>query len=334
MDLPVIYAPKSDISLRKFGILIPLLDHRAKQCVDTLSKFGLKVLKLSKKRPLFTPDDLALVHQKQMIENLFNPKTTSRELIKTYELIDSNGKFNRYDPSQTSMPLEQLFRNILAHASFTYYSISKALDHGWSYYLGGGMHHAHFATGSGFCQIHDGLISLRKLQKEKKIKRAWIIDLDAHKGDATAALTKNDSSVLTLSIHMKNSWPTNQKKRNLLTPWWIKSDVDIEMAKKEEDKYLDKLSKGLEKLEKIAKNIGPPDVVWIIDGADPFAQDQLPSTLPLQLSQFQMLARSAYVATFFYQRQIPQAWVIGGGYGEEVYKIHAQSILFLNALYS
>ncbi len=333
MNLPIIYCPQFELSLKKYGIFIPLLNQRSKQVVHSLHKANI-VLTPTLDIPLLTAQDLIFVHDKKMVSDLFNKKKSQAHLMATYELIDSLGNFNRYDPKQSQRPLSDLFISIRGQASATYYALKLALEKNWSYFLGGGMHHAHFKKGSGFCQIHDGIVALKKLQREKKIKRAWIVDLDAHKGDATAALAKNDPSILTLSIHMKNSWPTNQINRDPLTPWWIKSTVDIEVAEGEEKKYLKKLEAGLIKLEKYSTKIGPPDVVWVIDGADAFCQDILPSTAPLQLSQYQMLQRSSFVASFFADRKIPQAWVMGGGYGSKVYKTHTQSILFLSSLFS
>lgn len=330
MKESIIYLPQFELSLLEYGIQIPLLDQRAKKCAEILkiTPYSGPLLEINKK-------DMRRVHTNEYTAELFCDDSLGAKMIEAYELMNQDGSLNRYDPDMALKNFSQLFDSVRGQVAGTYLALKLAIDKkAWSYYLGGGMHHAHSTRGSGFCLIHDGLIALRKLQFEKIIKRAWIIDLDAHKGDGTASITSGDPSILSLSIHMKNSWPLNQKKKKGQAPWWIKSTVDIELAQNEEHLYLDKLEKGLKKLEKISLKIGPPDVVWVIDGADAYEQDILPSTTHLKLNQFEMLQRGALVATFLYERGWPSSWVMGGGYGPDVYKIHVQSILFLKALFS
>ena len=74
------------------------------------------------------------------------------------------------------------------------------------------MHHAQRAYGDGFCIVNDIVIAIRKLQAEGLVRTAWVIDIDAHKGDGTAAITLGDDSIITLSIHMAQGWPLDGKK--------------------------------------------------------------------------------------------------------------------------
>ena len=60
--------------------------------------------------------------------------------------------------------------------------------------------------GRGFCTLNDQVIAIKKLQFEDGLKNAWVIDLDVHKGDGTAECSKDDPTISTLSIHMKNGW--------------------------------------------------------------------------------------------------------------------------------
>jgi len=46
--------------------------------------------------------------------------------------------------------------------------------------LAGGFHHAFADHGEGFCVLNDIAIAIRVLFKEKKIKKALVIDLDLH----------------------------------------------------------------------------------------------------------------------------------------------------------
>ncbi|MCK6594199.1 MAG: hypothetical protein L6Q33_03290, partial [Bacteriovoracaceae bacterium] len=103
--------------------------------------------------------------------------------------------------------------------------------------------------------------------------------------------------------------------------WFIPSDLDIEHYKGEEKDYLNKLSSGLLEME---KKFGLPEVVWIVLGADPYEHDELASTQSLKLSRDEMLKRDELLFSFFSARNIPQAYVMGGGYGDESWKMYAQ----------
>lgn len=65
----------------------------------------------------------------------------------------------------------------------------------------GGMHHAGSYKASGFCIYNDHAIAIRKLQKEGKIGRATIYDLDVHAGQGTQEIFYSDPTVMTVSIH-------------------------------------------------------------------------------------------------------------------------------------
>ena len=115
------------------------------------------------------------------------------------------------------------------------------------------MHHAHYDFAHGVCPINDVVIASRKLLAEKSLNKIWIIDVDAHKGDGTATLTKGNKKIISLSMHMAEGWPLNlprETKDGSLHPSYIPSDIDIPIAKGEEDKYLSKLENGLNRLAK------------------------------------------------------------------------------------
>ena len=65
----------------------------------------------------------------------------------------------------------------------------------------GGLHHAETAHGGGFCIFSDHSIAIRKLQKEGKIKKAMIYDLDVHAGNGTQEIFYSDPTVFNISLH-------------------------------------------------------------------------------------------------------------------------------------
>ncbi|HUW21779.1 MAG TPA: histone deacetylase family protein [Candidatus Bathyarchaeia archaeon] len=71
--------------------------------------------------------------------------------------------------------------------------------------LMGGFHHAGIYSSSGFCIFNDHAIAVRKLQKEGKIKKAMIYDLDVHAGQGTQEIFYNEATVFTISLHQDPS---------------------------------------------------------------------------------------------------------------------------------
>ena len=134
------------------------------------------------------------------------------------------------------------------------------------------MHHAQYDYGNGFCLLNDIVVGLRKLQHEKVIRRAWVIDVDAHKGDGTAALTRGDDTIRTLSIHMARGWPLDgapQDSTGRPNPSFIPSDIDIPVEAGEDTLYNDRLQAGLQQLERLST----PDLAVDVSGAEPYALD-------------------------------------------------------------
>ena len=202
----IIYDQEEKMTLYEFGIEIPVSDSRVSKTFEKLRShriLGERIHEwhINKVEEKISRTDLLRVHSKGFVKTLYSDQLED-EIIRTYELIDSKGRYHRYDPAKASMPLTDLFERILNKVSGTVQCCRVALENGFCFYFGGGMHHAQKDYGNGFCLLNDIAIALRKLQAEKVIKQAWIIDVDAHKGDGTAALTEGDDSVTTLSIHM------------------------------------------------------------------------------------------------------------------------------------
>jgi acetoin utilization deacetylase AcuC-like enzyme len=185
------------------------------------------------------------------------------------------------------------------------------------------MHHGQKDFGNGFCMLNDIVIAIRKLQAERLIRTAWVIDTDAHKGDGTAALTRGDDSITTLSIHMGQSWPLDGERYDRdgnLNPSFIDSDIDIPMSQGEDHLYVSRLHEGLTKLDTFPR----PDLAVVVSGVDPFEKDELPSTSDLKLSLDQLLDRDQQVYGFLKERRIPAAFLMAGGYGSHSWKVYAQ----------
>ncbi|MGD8294646.1 MAG: histone deacetylase, partial [Desulfobacterales bacterium] len=323
----ILYDENRNEGLLEFGIQIPVLASRAAKTFDFLKCH--KVLgpnidhwHISEIKEQITKEDLLRVHSSEYVRKLFSAELEG-EIMRTYELIDAQSNYFRYDPDAATLPLHRLFDRTLTTVAGTVACCRQALDNSFCYAFGGGMHHAQHDYGAGFCPLNDIVIAIRKLQAENRIRTAWVIDTDAHKGDGTAALTRGDDTITTLSIHMADSWPLDGEKYDKagsLNPSFIASDIDIPMARGEDHLYVSRLDEGLSKLTGMPR----PDLAVVVSGADPFEKDKLPSTADLKLSLEQMMQRDLLVYQFLKSRKIPRAYLMAGGYGESSWQVFAQ----------
>ncbi|BCX14330.1 MAG: acetoin utilization protein AcuC [Patescibacteria group bacterium] len=133
--------------------------------------------------PRAEEEDLLLVH-------------TPRYLQELRRLADNNLDFDADTPVNHGM-----LEGGLYIIGGTILSLNLALQDERVVNLIGGMHHASSYKASGFCIYNDHAIAIRKLQKEGKIKKAIVYDLDVHAGQGTQEIFYHDASVMTVSIH-------------------------------------------------------------------------------------------------------------------------------------
>jgi acetoin utilization deacetylase AcuC-like enzyme len=137
-----------------------------------------------------------------------------------------------------------------------------ALDHGVAMNLAGGTHHAFPDHGEGFCVFNDVAIAIRALQRDGRIARAAIVDLDVHQGNGTHAVFADDESVFTFSMHGGKNYPFHK----------VPGRLDIELADgTRDDEYLALLAEALPRVLAAAQ----PDLVIYLAGADPHEDDRL-----------------------------------------------------------
>lgn len=320
----LLYHPEISPNWPKYGILVPLRDDRSYRVFHALKKQHPELTPLDFLPEPLGQEALLLAHCQDYVDRLFDREDCKKEVISCFELLDEQGNFHRYDPSLAQGSLIEFVSDIRRQAAMSALCMQRALEEGLCYYLGGGMHHAMSDCGRGFCLINDLVIGVRLLQQQKKIKSAWIIDVDAHKGDGTAQVTQGDESIVTFSIHMKSGWPLDQGSSE--SPWFIPSDVDIEIESGEEYLYLESLKNAIHMMESKYQR---PDLVVINQGADPYEKDELLSTQTLNLSEAQLLERDIFIDSFFSERKIPRAYLMSGGYGRESWRIYVN---FLSAL--
>jgi len=190
----------------------------------------------------------------------------------------------------------------------------RALADGWAANIGGGFHHAYPDHGEGFCVLHDVAIAIRRMQFDRAIETAMVIDTDVHHGNGTAAIFGGDSTVFTLSIHQENNYPYPKPPSSL--------DINLEDGVGD-DEYLAILDKHLHR----AFEQFQPGLIFYIGGADPYREDQLGG---LALSFEGLERRDALVFDYARRLRIPLAITLAGGYARQVadtVRIHVGTIL-------
>jgi acetoin utilization deacetylase AcuC-like enzyme len=180
--------------------------------------------------------------------------------------------------------------------------------------IGGGFHHAFPDHGEGFCVIHDVAVAIRRLQHDRAVRTAMVIDTDVHHGNGTAAIFANDPSVFTFSIHQQHNYPEPKPPSNL--------DANLPDGLGDED-YLAILESHLVR----AFHDFHPDLIFYVAGADPYREDQLGG---LALTIEGLRRRDELVFDHARRHHVPVAVTLAGGYARRVtdtVKIHVNTIL-------
>lgn len=182
-----------------------------------------------------------------------------------------------------------------------------ALQQGLAANLAGGTHHAYADHGSGFCVFNDMAVAARVMQQEwawayRQPLQVLILDLDVHQGNGTAKVFADDPSVFTVSLHGARNFPFRKER----------SDLDVELADGCTDgAYLEALEQALAEMDARFA----PGLVLYLAGADPHEGDRLGR---LKLSHDGLEARDRRVLDWAWQRRVPLAFGMAGGYGHRI----------------
>ncbi|MGH7725955.1 MAG: histone deacetylase family protein [Candidatus Eiseniibacteriota bacterium] len=233
--------------------------------------------------PLALREELETVHTPAYLEDFLNARMTERTAFS--ELPITPG----------------IVRAYVLSAGGTILACREALARGFAVNVGGGHHHAFADHAEGFCYLNDIAIGIRILQRERKIERAAVIDLDLHQGNGTAHIFLGDDSVYTFSMHQENLYPVKQP-----------SDWDIGLDNGTGDgPYLGHLSEALPRIFERAR----PDFVVYQAGADPYVKDQLGH---LEITLAGLRERDRLVLEECARQGVPCAVTFGGGYARDV----------------
>ena len=249
-------------------------------------------------------------------ERLHDPASVSREdllLVHTADYVDrfTGGRLTADEERRLGFPWSPaLVERSYRAAGGTLEAAAFAVDHGVAMNLAGGTHHAFPSHGEGFCVFNDTAIAIRALQRDHRIRRALVVDLDVHQGNGTHAIFAGDESVFTFSMHGGKNYPFHK----------VAGCVDVELNDGTgDDEYLERLAQTLPNAIAAAR----ADLVIYLAGADPHERDRLGR---LALTFDGLARRDVIVLEQAREVGLPVAVTIAGGYGRDIgdtVRVHA-----------
>jgi acetoin utilization deacetylase AcuC-like enzyme len=262
-------------------------------------------------------EDVLLVHTPQYVHKLKTGTLSAREQLELEV---------PYSP--------ELVRAFWLAAGGSILAANHALNDGAAINIGGGFHHAFPDHGEGFCVINDVAIAIRRMQRDKNIRKAMTVDCDVHHGNGTAAIfshrensrdrlpsPSNAEDVFTISLHQRNNYPAFKPPSSL--------DLNLPDRMGDAD-YLaclgNALTLGLEKFE--------PELICYIAGADPYREDQLGG---LSLTINGLKQRDTLVFQTAKALGIPVMATFAGGYAlkvEDTVTIHSNTVVAAREVFS
>lgn len=239
--------------------------------------------------------DVLLVHTEDYVTRLRAGDLTAREI------------------RRLGLPWSKaLVRRSFLATSGTIGAALAALAEGVGANLAGGTHHAFPDHGEGFCVLNDVAVAVRVLRRDRRARRAAVVDLDVHQGNGTAFIFDGDAEVFTFSMHGAKNYPLFK----------LRSTLDVELADGTgDDEYLSTLAGHLPRVFEHR-----PELVFYLGGADPFAGDKLGR---LSLSTAGLRARDETLLRACRERGVPVAAVMSGGYAADIndtVEIHCNTI--------
>ena len=215
--------------------------------MESAGKSGIKVREV--KPVLASRADLELVHSSNYVQEVLDDHTCNEERADLAELANLFA-------GGTLVALDQLIGNQAQVAI----------------HFPGAKHHAQYDYSSGFCVFADFAIAA-EIATNRYGKRVAILDIDAHHGDGTENLTRDNSAVLSFSIHEYGIFPgtglhSQPEKRIYDFPLGT-SEGEGDLGRDDDALYL-----GIKAFLSLAKEFAP-DLIFIACGADGHKEDPL-----------------------------------------------------------
>lgn len=304
--VPLVYAPRYNISAFGFERLHKFDGAKYSKIQRSLIASGLRTPADFVQPDALLKEQLLKVHTRRYLDSLNN----SVVLAFIFEV---------YLASIVPPPLldwRVLYPMRLA-AGGTLNACRLALQEGLAINLGGGYHHAEANHGGGFCVYSDVPIALTILHEEGKIKKALVVDTDAHQGNGFANVLRNSGWAHVLDLYDESIYPYPKVAEDIAVPLAAKTTGTVYLT-------------TLEKILPTAIKRFSPDLIVYNAGSDVLASDPLSSLL---VSPEEMCQRDLFVVSQARQSGIPLAMVLAGGYSKESASAHAKSLEAILAKY-
>jgi acetoin utilization deacetylase AcuC-like enzyme len=212
----------------------------------------------------------------------------------------------------------ELFSSVCLTGGGVLAAARQALSDGVCGTLASGFHHACFDHGEGFCTFNGLMVALEALRESGQIRYAAVLDLDLHYGNGTAQLTAERPWMRALSIY-GNDYDANTPYRDVRTRHHLDGDNHfsvplIPSGSSDRNVLLQALDEHLDWILAGER----PDILLYQAGADPLKDDPYS---PLDLNHADLMARDRLVFEFAKRHSLPVAWVLAGGYTEDISKV-------------
>lgn len=209
----------------------------------------------------------------------------------------------------------ELFPSVCLTSGGCLAAARQALCDGASAALVSGFHHACADHGEGFCTFNGLIVASDALVAAGEVRTVAVLDLDLHYGNGTAQLCATRPHVFALSLYGNDYWDN-----------FCYRDVTQRQHEDGDNHRSLPLPAGCDRatLLRIMDEALPliaerrPDVLLYQAGADPYFEDPYS---PLALNHDDLRARDWRVFEFAIEHAIPIAWVLAGGYTEDVSKV-------------
>ena len=163
-----------------------------------------------------------------------------------------------------------------------------------------GFHHAQWDSAAGYCTFNGLIVTARRMQADRLVRRVGILDLDQHYGDGT------DGIIAELELtSIRHETPGKRHQR--------RADAEPFLAK----------------LPSLVRSFGDCDLLLYQAGADPHVDDPLGGWMTTE----QLARRDRIVFATAKALGLPVAWNLAGGYQRDaagcigpVLEIHANTM--------
>ena len=250
-----------------------------------------------------------LLHDGTLTEaNFFHPMPLREEQVlrtHTREFWEKlkTGSLSRQEIRAMGFPFhEVLVKRALHIANGTLECARFAMNDGVALNIAGGTHHSYADRGEGFCLLNDIAIASNELLYENLAKQILVIDLDVHQGNGTDKIFEKEDRVFTFSVHGEHNYPLKKEKSD-----W---DIGVKDGILDEE-YLEIVEEAIPKVIDLVK----PDIIFYLSGVDVIETDKLGR---LGLTKAGCKRRDEIVFENTYQRGIPVAVAMGGGYSKNI----------------